>query len=65
MLNCVPATVAAIAPEADGPMALVTLEIGEQRLLARVTRRSVAVLALAPGTRTHALVKSAALIRGG
>jgi molybdate transport system ATP-binding protein len=38
--------------------ALVTVDCGGDRLLARVTRRSVAVLGLAPGRKVYAVVKA-------
>jgi len=43
--------------------ALVRVRIGEQFLLARLTRKSIAALELAPGSPVFAQVKSAALIR--
>ena len=63
-LNVLPATVSRI--EAEGPMALVQLRLaGGAALLARITRRSVAALALEPGTACHATIKSAGLVQGG
>ena len=56
-LNVLPATVRAILPD-DGPGALVQLSVGEETLLARVTRRSVASLALAPGSTVFAVLKA-------
>ncbi|MBV0892321.1 molybdenum ABC transporter ATP-binding protein [Paracoccus sp. Z118] len=63
-LNVLPATVSRI--EGDGPMVLVQLRLpGGAALLARITRRSVAALGLAPGTACHATIKSAGLVQGG
>lgn len=45
----------------DGPGALVTLAIGSDRLTARITRRSVDALALAPGQTCHAVIKTVAV----
>lgn len=45
----------------EGPGALVRLEAGGQVVLARVTRRSVAALELAPGVECHAILKSVAV----
>jgi molybdate transport system ATP-binding protein len=42
----------------EGPGALVALDTPAGRLLARITRRSVASLQLAPGVAVHAVVKS-------
>ena len=62
--NAVPAKVAGIA-STDTAMAQVTLSVGGQRLLARVTHRAVSDLGLAPGTPVYALVRTAALTRRG
>ncbi len=56
-LNILPATISALR-DGDGPGALVQLDLAGQRLLARVTRRSVAALGLAPGQGVFAVVKS-------
>lgn len=56
-LNCLPATVTAVR-EGEGPGAAVGLRAGEDRLLARVTRRSARSLGLAPGVVCFALVKA-------
>lgn len=64
VLNIVEATVVDIAAARDAPsQALVRLEAGRSLLLSRITRRSVAELALEPGRRVWALVKSAAITR--
>jgi molybdate transport system ATP-binding protein len=61
-LNILDATVAGLG-RADGPMVEVTLAVGADRLVARITRRSLAALGLAPGKRCFALVKSVAVGR--
>lgn len=47
----------------EGPGAMVTLLCAGETVLARVTRRSVAALGLAPGVVCHAVVKSVAIAR--
>lgn len=61
-LNVLPAVIECLA--AVGGAVEVTLACGEARLLARVTRKSAAELALAPGRVVHALLKSMSLDRG-
>ncbi len=61
-LNILPARVTQIRL-GDGPGALVQLQAGEALLLARLTRRSVAALGLAPGVDCHAVVKSVAVAK--
>jgi len=56
--NALPATVVALSDE--GPLLRVTLDCGV-RLVALVTRRGAARLALAPGARVTALVKAPAV----
>ena len=56
-LNVLDATVAAIGRR-DGATVEVVLAIGEDRLIARITRRSLAGLGLVPGVPCFALVKS-------
>ncbi len=63
ILNRLPARVLDIAADKDGAMALVRLQVGGQCLLARLTRRSVQHLGLAPGMELWALIKSAAIVR--
>ncbi len=55
--NILPAIVAAIHA-GDGAYADVQLVLGEARLVARITRRSAERLALAPGSKVFALIKS-------
>jgi molybdate transport system ATP-binding protein len=56
-LNILPGQVADMR-SGDGPGALVALDTPAGRLLARITRRSVQALELAPGVRVFAVVKS-------
>ena len=58
-LNVLPATVAAIV-SGDGPTAEIRLDCAGDGLLARLTRRSVEALDLAPGRPVHAVIKSVA-----
>lgn len=62
-LNILPATVATIRL-GDGPGALVQLTLGQDLLLARITRRSALALDLQPGTPVHAVLKSVAVAPG-
>jgi molybdate transport system ATP-binding protein len=55
--NILPATVKAVHVD-DGPQAEVQLGFGASRLVARITRASVARLALQPGTPVFAIIKS-------
>jgi molybdate transport system ATP-binding protein len=57
-LNVLPAVVRSVTPAPAAADALVQLDAGGDRLLARVTRQSVAALALAPGTPVWAIVKA-------
>jgi len=56
-LNVFAGTITAIDPS-TGADAIVTVECGADRILARATRRSVSDLALKPGKAIHLLVKS-------
>jgi molybdate transport system ATP-binding protein len=60
ILNILPATVEAIQPEAGGSD-LVRLGIGNDKLLARVTRRSVREIGIAEGDELFAQIKSVAV----
>ncbi|MCX7646003.1 MAG: molybdenum ABC transporter ATP-binding protein [Rhodobacteraceae bacterium] len=60
--NILPGRVAAIVPGA-GPGAIVHLRVGTEELLARVTRRAVEQLALAPGAPVHAVIKAMSVAR--
>ncbi len=59
-LNILPATVTALRL-GDGPGALVQLQIGQDLLLARITRRSATALDLQPGTAVFAVLKAVAV----
>ncbi len=59
-LNILRGTVAEVRP-GQGPGAMVTLRLGEDLLLARITMRSAQALALAPGETCHAVLKSVAV----
>lgn len=48
----------------DGPGAILTLGLGGERLLARVTQRSVHAMGLAEGQDVYAVLKSVALAQG-
>lgn len=61
VLNVLPATVRSLSE--DGPaQALVTLDIGDTTLLARVTRKSARMLELMPGQKIFAQVKGVAVL---
>ena len=60
-LNVFAATVRGVTEASDTPDALVDLDAGGDRLVARVTRQSVATLALGPGTHLWAIVKAVSL----
>jgi molybdate transport system ATP-binding protein len=58
--NALPAIVIALESEANG-LVLVTIAIGADRLLSRITRKAVTELSLHPGCAVWALIKAAAL----
>lgn len=60
--NVLPATVDEIAADAHPSQVLVRLRCGDSMLLARITARAAHALALAPGQRAWAQVKSVALV---
>jgi molybdate transport system ATP-binding protein len=62
-LNILAGTVSEVR-SGDGPGAMVALETGAGRVLARITRRSVGALGLEPGVVAHAVVKSVSVARG-
>jgi molybdate transport system ATP-binding protein len=62
IMNLLPATVVALAEEDHPALALLQLRIGNTTLLARLTRRSVQRLDLAPGRQVWAQIKAVALI---
>ncbi|MDP6707781.1 MAG: molybdenum ABC transporter ATP-binding protein [Alphaproteobacteria bacterium] len=61
VLNVFPGTVIEIG-EDEGPQVDVLIDIGD-RLWARITRRSLHELGIAPGTPVHAMVKAVAIDR--
>ena len=63
-LNILPAQVIALHLD-DGPGALVQLALGDDRLLARITRRSATALDLQVGTQVFAVLKSMAVASDG
>lgn len=63
-LNVLPVVVRAIRM-GEGPGALVQLEARGELLLARVTRRSVEALGLAPGQALYAVLKAVSVAREG
>ncbi len=62
ILNILPAVVAEIVDDAHPAQALVRMNVGGSPLVARLTRRSVHALALAPGQSIYAQIKAVALI---
>jgi molybdate transport system ATP-binding protein len=60
--NTLPADVAALGDDAHPALRLVRLSVGGVPMLARVTRRSAAALALAPGAAVWVQIKAVALI---
>ena len=56
-LNILAGTVSEIR-EGEGPGAMVAVDTPAGRVLARVTRRSVATLGLSPGAPVHAVIKT-------
>jgi molybdate transport system ATP-binding protein len=62
-LNILPAAVVALRM-GDGPGAMVQLRLGEDLLLARITRRSAVQLGLAVGSPVFAVLKSVAVAPG-
>ena len=60
--NILPGTVARLT-EGTGPGVVVHVAAGGTELLARITRRAVAQLDLAPGTPVHAIVKTLSVAR--
>jgi molybdate transport system ATP-binding protein len=60
--NVLPVRVRDVGPDRDAAQALVRLDLQGRLLLARITRRSVAMLGLQPGLELYAQVKSVALM---
>lgn len=63
ILNVLPATITALVAAGEAEM-VVTLRLGTQTLLARLTRRSARELALTPGQAVFAQVKGVSLLAG-
>lgn len=61
-LNILPATILSLRP-GSGPGVIVQMQCGDDRLLARITRRSADALGLGPGASVHAVVKSVSVAR--
>jgi molybdate transport system ATP-binding protein len=61
VLNCLPARVLDVSDDPHPGHVLIRLGVGDVTLLSRITRRSLERLALEPGTRVYALVKSVAI----
>lgn len=61
-LNILPVTIIAIR-DGSGPGVIVQLQSGQDRLLARITRRSADAMTLAAGDHVHAVVKSVSIAR--
>lgn len=61
-LNVLPATITTIR-SGEGPGMLVQMQAGENRLLARITRRSAAALGLQEGAEVYAVLKAVSVPR--
>ncbi|XOV87122.1 MAG: molybdenum ABC transporter ATP-binding protein [Pseudomonadota bacterium] len=62
ILNVIPARIKAIREEASSHSVLVLLASGDATLLARITKKSLAVLGLQPGQQVFAQIKGVALL---
>lgn len=62
ILNVLPVTITHMREE-SGPSVLVGLALGEDTLLARITRRSASELGLSPGDKLYAQIKSVSVRR--
>lgn len=62
ILNCFPARVLELVPCGSAQVS-VLLQLGEQRLLARITRKSASHLELQPNSHVHAQIKSVAVLK--
>jgi len=60
--NLLPGTIAEMSDEAHPALTLVRVQVGEAPILARLTRRSAALLGLAPGKTVWAQIKAVAVI---
>ena len=61
--NVLPARIVSMNISQNSPQAMLKLDLGGAIMLARITRRSVALLDLKPDTQVYAQVKSVALMR--
>lgn len=61
ILNILPATVLDISP-CGATQHTILLQVGGQRILARITRKSTAMLQLEPGSAVYAQIKSVAVL---
>ena len=62
ILNAIPCVVREIAAD-DTAQADIVLDAGGTRLLARITRKSVDALGLAPGVAVYAMIKAVSVER--
>ena len=62
ILNSLPCTVASIEDDRDQTIALISLDIGGESLVARITRKSAYDLALKIGQSVFAQIKSVAMV---
>lgn len=66
ILNCLPVEIISVNGETDGPQVNLILAIGGAthggRIVARITRKSLRALELAPGAMVYAQIKSVALV---
>lgn len=62
ILNIIRSSIEAIHDPGDGPSAVLTLKCNDQRLLTRITRRSLHELQLQPGDIVYAQIKGVALM---
>jgi molybdate transport system ATP-binding protein len=60
ILNILPATITELVPQ-DKSRVIVCMDVGGVPLLARITQKSVSILALKPGMHIFAQIKSVAL----
>ncbi len=61
ILNILPAVLMDLAGEGDSQV-VIGLDVGGTRFLSRVTRKSVSLLGLAPGTTVYAQIKGVAIV---
>lgn len=63
-LNVLPGTIVEIGPRRDGPAVELRLDCHGEALLVRLTAKSVAALALAPGVSVYAMIKTVSIDAG-